>query len=117
MQTTEVLGKFACRVTSKILGIGSAERSWGDVKHIKTDKRAGMSAKKIEKSATIFGASCSQKSAVQQYLKEKDSMYKSSLSFDDEDCDIMVVDTSWLSFGCRVVLLGQPLLRVMLHCF
>ena len=29
---TEIFGDFACRVCSKVLGIGSAERSWGDVK-------------------------------------------------------------------------------------
>ena len=32
LPSTKVLGFVACRVTSKILGIGSAERSWGDVK-------------------------------------------------------------------------------------
>lgn len=32
---TEVLGKVAMRTTSKLLGIGSAERAWGDVKHLK----------------------------------------------------------------------------------
>ena len=31
----QVLGFVACRVTSKILGIGSTKRSWGDVKTIK----------------------------------------------------------------------------------
>ena len=28
---TKVLGFVACRVISKVLGIGEAERSWGDV--------------------------------------------------------------------------------------
>ena len=31
---TKVLGFVACRVTSKILGIGATETSWGDVKTI-----------------------------------------------------------------------------------
>jgi hypothetical protein len=52
-----VLGKFACRVCSKIVGIGSAERTWGTVKHLKTDKRAHLSPEAVEKQATIFGAS------------------------------------------------------------
>jgi hypothetical protein len=34
------LGAFACIVCSKLLGIGSAERSWGGVKHLKTNKRS-----------------------------------------------------------------------------
>ena len=32
LPSTKVLVFVACRVTSKILGIGSAERSWGDLK-------------------------------------------------------------------------------------
>jgi len=38
-QYTTWLGKFACHVTSKILGIGAAEHNWGEVKHLKTDKQ------------------------------------------------------------------------------
>ena len=35
---TKVLVFVACRVTLKILGIGAAECSWGDVKTIKYGK-------------------------------------------------------------------------------
>ena len=35
---TKVLGFVACRVTSKVLGIGAAEISWGDVNTINTGK-------------------------------------------------------------------------------
>jgi len=41
-------GRFACRVTSKILGIGSAERNWGEVKHLKTDKHSHLSADRVK---------------------------------------------------------------------
>lgn len=58
LRYTTILGRFACRVCSKILGIGSAERCWGDVKHLKTDKRAHLSADRVKKQATIYGASC-----------------------------------------------------------
>ena len=34
LPSTKVLGFVAFRVTSKIIGTGSAERSWGDVKTI-----------------------------------------------------------------------------------
>ena len=34
-----ILGYVACPVTSKILGIGAAERVWGDTKTIKASKR------------------------------------------------------------------------------
>ena len=35
---TKVLGFVVCRVTSNFLGIGASERSWGDVKTIKSGK-------------------------------------------------------------------------------
>jgi hypothetical protein len=35
LDCTDVLGKLACLVLSKILGIGSAERNWKQVKKIK----------------------------------------------------------------------------------
>lgn len=55
---TKILGKFACRVCSKIVGMGSAERSWGDVKHLKSAKRSHLSTEAVEKQATIFGSAC-----------------------------------------------------------
>ena len=39
---TKDFGFVACRVTSKILEIGSAKRLWGDVKTIKTGKRSAL---------------------------------------------------------------------------
>ena len=41
---TKVIGFVACRVTSKVLGIGAAERSWGDVKTIKSGKRSTINS-------------------------------------------------------------------------
>ena len=41
---TEVLGLVSCRFSSKPLGIGACERSWGDVKHIKTVNISHMGA-------------------------------------------------------------------------
>ena len=41
---TKVLGFVSCRVTSKVLVIGAAERSWGDVKTIKSGKRSAISS-------------------------------------------------------------------------
>jgi hypothetical protein len=57
LRYTKHFGKFACRVTSKILGIGSAERSWGDVKHLKTNQRSHMSADRISTDFTKKGRS------------------------------------------------------------
>ena len=41
---TKVLGFVACIVISKVLGIGAADRSWGDVKKIKSGKRYDISS-------------------------------------------------------------------------
>ena len=40
----KVLGFVAYRVTSKVLGIGAAERSWGDAKTIKSGKIYAISS-------------------------------------------------------------------------
>ena len=40
----KVLGFVTCRVTSKVLVIGAAERSWGDVKTIKSGKIYAISS-------------------------------------------------------------------------
>ena len=44
LHCTKVLVFFACRVTSKVLGIGVAERSWGDIKTIISGKRSAINS-------------------------------------------------------------------------
>jgi hypothetical protein len=52
-----ILGKFACGICSKIVGIGLAKCNWGDVKTLKTGKRSHLSAEATEKQAMTYGAS------------------------------------------------------------
>ena len=87
-----ILGMFGMRVCSKILGIGSAERAWGDVKHLKTDKRSHLSGDKTEKQATIYGRTCIERAE----LKKKRSLFGAQAAatatdlpaiWDDEDFD------------------------------
>ena len=59
---TKVFGKVACRVCSKPLGCGQAERNWGALKHLKTGKRSHLSAEKAERQATVYGAASIEKS-------------------------------------------------------
>jgi hypothetical protein len=54
LRSTKVLGFVACRVTSKLVGIGAAERCWGGVKQIKTGKRSHLSGESTEKRSIIF---------------------------------------------------------------
>ena len=50
---TKVLGFVSCRVTSKVLGIGVAERSWGGVKTVKSGKISAISSDVSEKQSIV----------------------------------------------------------------
>lgn len=65
-QFHSAFAKVACRVTSKILGIGSAERAWGDVKHLKTGKRSHLGYANIEKASIVYGQSCLGKARIKK---------------------------------------------------
>lgn len=54
LQSTDVLGRLACLVTSKILGIGTAEQNWKQVKAVKTGQRANTGVEKCKKQVMIF---------------------------------------------------------------
>ena len=66
---TKVIGFFACRVTSKVLGIGAAERSWGDVKTIKYGKRSAISSNVSEKQSIVYTSACIESAIIEQYLR------------------------------------------------
>ena len=51
---TEMLSFVACITISKPFGIGSYERSWGDVKHIKPGKRSHMGAESTKNRAVLY---------------------------------------------------------------
>jgi hypothetical protein len=68
---TKVLGRVACRVCSKPLGCGQAERNWGALKHLKTGKRSHLSSEKAEKQATIYGSACIEKMRAKEEVKER----------------------------------------------
>lgn len=51
--STKVLGRLACFVTSKILGIGTAERNWKQVKNVKSGQRVNTSIEKTKKQVLI----------------------------------------------------------------
>jgi hypothetical protein len=55
LSRTKVLGKLACLVLSKILGIGTAECNWKQVKKIKYDDSANLGNKVTAKMTNIYG--------------------------------------------------------------
>jgi hypothetical protein len=91
-----VLGQLACRVTSKILGTGSAERNWGDVKHLKTNKRAHLSSDRVKKQSTIFGSYSMEKSDIKRQFSESDDNPYQFWTDEDFDrrFDLLSNDTS-----------------------
>jgi hypothetical protein len=52
---TKVLGKLACLVLSKILGLGTAERNWKQVKKIKYRDHANLGNKVTAKITNVYG--------------------------------------------------------------
>jgi hypothetical protein len=54
LPTTKVLGKLACLVLSKILGIGTLERNWKQVKAVKSGQRVNTGIDKMKKQVLIF---------------------------------------------------------------
>ena len=96
---TEVLGYVACRVTSKLLGIGSAERSWGDVKHLKTNKRAHLSGDKTEKQAVLYTSARLEEARI-----KRNEMEEQGTAFGDED---IAYDLGLEKFGVDIAALTE----------
>jgi hypothetical protein len=85
LRYTSIFGRFACRVCSKILGIGLAERSWGDVKTLKTNKHSHLSGECVKKQATIFGASCIEQAKYQREIESSFDVSSMPLKFWRDD--------------------------------
>lgn len=82
-----IFGKVGCRVCSKILGIGSAERNWGDVKHLKSNKRASLSGERTKKQATVFGAACVEKKNIEMRRALQDNSGQPIKFWTEDDFD------------------------------
>jgi hypothetical protein len=55
LSRTKVLGKLACLVLSKILGIGTAKRNWKQVKKIKHRDHANLGNEGTAKITNVYG--------------------------------------------------------------
>jgi hypothetical protein len=71
---TQVFGYVACRVTSKPLGCGGAERTWGAFKHLKNGKQLHMSAEKSQRQTTVYGASSLERSRAMHAMEERQGL-------------------------------------------
>ena len=68
---TKVLGFIACRVTSKFLGIGSVERSWCDIKTIKSGKISAIISDISWKQSIVYTYDCIESAIIKQYHSDK----------------------------------------------
>ena len=64
---TKVLDFVACRITSKVLGIGAEERSWGDLKTIKSWKGSAIRSDVSEKQSIVYTSACIESAIIEQY--------------------------------------------------
>lgn len=85
LKFTKVLGFVGCRVTSKGLGMGACERSWGDVKTIKTGKRAHISGASIEKRSILYTTACIEAARIRRKEFEKIDARGDTAMFGDDD--------------------------------
>lgn len=91
---TKVFGKVACRVCSKPLGCGQAERNWGALKHLKSNKRAHISASKAQKQATVYGGACIERSRAAHAAEESTGVLLES-RWTDADIVLQVGLETW----------------------
>ena len=83
---TKVIGFVACKVTSKVLGIGASERSWGDAKTIKSGKISAISSDVSEKQSIFYTSACIESARIEQYHSDKQlNDIFSSRTWNDED--------------------------------
>ena len=86
---TQVLGFVACRTTSKSLGIGPAERSWGDVKYLGQGKRSNLASSRLEKQAVCYTHSCLERARIfRQNKEEQTEEQKKDVEFGWEERDL-----------------------------
>jgi len=84
---TTVLEYVACRITSKLCGIGPAERSWGRVKQVKDGKRSHLSGESTEKQNIQFISSKIAQAMIECDKMEKIDAAGGNQMFGDDDMD------------------------------
>ena len=82
---TKVLGYVACRVCSKILGIGSAERVWGDTKTIKAGKRKHLKGESTEKRTVLYSTAKINQARIKRAAMERIDAAGPNAMFCDDD--------------------------------
>ena len=86
LSCTKVIGFVSCRVKSKVLGIGVAQHSWGDVKRIKSGNRSDISSDVSENQSIVYTSACIESAIIEQYNLDKNLNDRfSSHTWNEED--------------------------------
>ena len=86
LPSNKVLGFVACRVTSKIIGIGSAECSWDYVKTIKSGNISVLDSDISEKQSIVYTSACIEEASIGSTLSNtdsKDGSHSQSWNYED----------------------------------
>jgi hypothetical protein len=102
---TFVLGFVGCRVTSKLCGIGPAERSWGGVKQIKDGVRSYLGGESTEKRSFIYVTAKIQEARMRQHQMEKLDATRPGAMFGDDDINF---NLQLKKFGINTGKLKEP---------
>ena len=98
LPSTKVIGFVDCRVTLKNTGIGSAKRSWGDVKTIKLGNISALGSNIFEKQSILYTSTCIEEARIGSTISHTDSKDAShSHSWNDED---HAFDYQLYQWGC-----------------
>ena len=111
-----VFGYVACRVTSKITGCGSAERSWADVKELKSGKRAHISSAKAAKQATRYTSAALRRARLQNQEYENLNFVRKEARWGADD---EMFDLGLEKWGVDLAALKSPpkLPRRLFRCY
>lgn len=82
---TKVLGFVACRVCSKLVGMGPSERAWAGTKEIASGQRSHISAGKLEKATLISTTYRLDRAQKQRVALEKIDCREKGALFGEED--------------------------------
>ena len=82
---TVVLGFVACRVCSKVLGIGMAERAWGSLKIIKDGRRSHMNGTSTEMRSIVYTSARLEQQQILREENERIDTERENNMFGDDD--------------------------------
>ena len=72
-------------MTSKVCGIGAAERAWGDLKDIKSGKHSNLSGETVEKRAVLYTSARINDARIKWEEMEKIDTVGPNAMFEDDD--------------------------------